>query len=263
MALKNRLDVELVRRGMVRSRSEGARAIDDGQVNVGGIQVTRAGALVDPAVPITISEAAARFVSRGGDKLDGALDRLDVAVRERRWADAGASTGGFTDCLLQRGAAAVVAIDVGYGQLDWRLRTDERVTVLERANVRFLDPDRLPWLAEGVVADLAFISLATALPGLVAIARPDANFVLLVKPQFELERAAVGKGGVVRAKESWGEAMRRVIKAADDVGLGVAGATASSLKGPSGNREFFLHLRAGADRDGDEVVEKALSEAPR
>jgi 23S rRNA (cytidine1920-2'-O)/16S rRNA (cytidine1409-2'-O)-methyltransferase len=262
VAPKNRLDAELVRRGMVRSRSEGARAIDNGRVNVAGMPVTRAAALVDAAAAITISGESSQFVSRGGEKLDGVLDHFDVLVRGRRWTDAGASTGGFTDCLLQRGAISVLAIDVGYGQLDWRLRTDPRVVVLERANVRSLDPGMVPWRAEGVVADLSFISLATALPGLVAIAQPDADFVVLVKPQFELDRAAVGKGGVVRSRDAWGRAMRRVITAAGDSGLGPAAAAASPLKGPSGNREFFLHLRAGADRDAEDLIANALATAP-
>jgi 23S rRNA (cytidine1920-2'-O)/16S rRNA (cytidine1409-2'-O)-methyltransferase len=262
VAPKIRLDAELVRRGLVRSRSEGARAIGKGQVKVGGIPVVRPAALVDAAAPITLAEGSPRFVSRGGEKLDGALQHFDVRVAGRRWADAGASTGGFTDCLLQRGAASVLALDVGYGQLDWRLRNDARVIVLERTNVRSLNPSLIPWPAEGVVADLAFISLAMALPGLRAIAEPDADFVVLVKPQFELDRLAIGKGGVVRERDGWVRALRRVITAAEHLSLGVAGAIASPLVGPAGNREFFLHLRVGADEDSERAVETAVSGAP-
>jgi 23S rRNA (cytidine1920-2'-O)/16S rRNA (cytidine1409-2'-O)-methyltransferase len=251
-----------VRRGLVRSRSEGARAITSGLVKVGGIPVERPAALVDAGTAITLADVSPRFVSRGGDKLDGALERLGVRVAGRRWADAGASTGGFTDCLLQRGAIALLAIDVGYGQLDWRLRNDDRVTVLERTNVRALDPARIPWLAEGVVADLAFISLSVALPGLKSLGEPHADFVVLVKPQFELDRSAVGKGGVVREPEGWAKAIRRVIAAAGDLSLGVAGATASRFPGPAGNREFFLHLRAGAAEDPERALERAIAEAP-
>jgi 23S rRNA (cytidine1920-2'-O)/16S rRNA (cytidine1409-2'-O)-methyltransferase len=222
----------------------------------------RPAALVDPAAPITIAEGGSRFVSRGGDKLDGALERLGVPVAGRKWADAGASTGGFTDCLLQRGASAVAAIDVGYGQLDWRLRGDERVHVLERTNIRSLDPRVLPWRAEGVVADLAFISLTLVLPSLVGLAEPGADFLVLVKPQFELDPGSVGKRGVVREPDLWRRAMSRVIGAARDLGIGVVGATASSLPGPAGNREFFLQVRRDGAALPEDVIEKAISEAP-
>ncbi len=249
-----------MRRGLVRSRTEAAEAIGHGKVLVKGVPVTRAAALIDPAVPITMARPGKPFVSRGGEKLDAALVRLDVAVAERRWVDVGASTGGFTDCLLRRGAAFVIAIDVGYGQLHWDLRNDERVIVLERTNIRSLARGQLPWSAQGVVADLSFISLALVLPGLVTIAEPAADFVVLVKPQFELDRASVGKGGVVRDPHSWRRAMLRVVAAAADLDLGVAGAVSSHLPGPAGNREFFLHLRRGADGDAQRAIEGVLSE---
>lgn len=229
---------------------------------VKGIPAARAAALVDAAEPIAISGPEPRFVSRGGDKLEGALERFDVAVAERNWVDAGASTGGFTDCLLQRAAASVIAIDVGYGQLDWRLRGDPRVTVMERTNVRTLDRTSVPWPADGVVADLAFISLELVLPNLIAIAEPTADFVLLVKPQFELDRSAVGKRGVVRGSDAWRRALERVTAAAQDLGLGVAGACASTLPGPAGNREFFLHLRSDGTRRTEDAIDEALSEVP-
>jgi 23S rRNA (cytidine1920-2'-O)/16S rRNA (cytidine1409-2'-O)-methyltransferase len=247
----------------VRSRSEAARAIDSGRVMVKGMPAQRAAALVDPAAPITIAGAPSRFVSRGGDKLDSALDRLDVTVAGRRWLDAGASTGGFTDCLLQREASAVIALDVGYGQLDWRLRGDPRVHVLERVNVRSVDHGVLPWRAEAVVADLSFISLTLVLANLISLAKPGADFVLLVKPQFELDPDSVGKGGVVRDPDLWRRSMQRVIAAAHAVGLGVAGATASQLPGPAGNREFFLHLRSDGMESPEDAVERAISGAPQ
>jgi 23S rRNA (cytidine1920-2'-O)/16S rRNA (cytidine1409-2'-O)-methyltransferase len=240
-----RLDAELVRRGIVASRSEARRAIEQGRVVVGGMPVTRAATLVRSESPISLTGDAPRFVSRGGEKLDAALSRFDVKVEGKRWLDAGASTGGFTDCLLQRGAVAVAAVDVGYGQLAWRLRGDERVVVIERTNARHLRPGDLPWAPEGVTADLSFISLTNVLPALVAVVDDGADLVMLVKPQFEVGRAAVGKGGVVRDPELWLGAVRTVAGVAERLGFGVADAMCSPLTGPAGNREFFLHLKRG------------------
>lgn len=259
MAKPARLDAELVRRGLVGSRTEARRAIEKGVVTVRGIPAARPSTLVPPDVAIAVTAPPARFVSRGGDKLDGVLDGFDVVVEGRRWLDAGASTGGFTDCLLQRGASGVVAADVGYGQLHWRLRNDDRVVVLERVNVRHLRSHDLPWEPDGVVADLSFISLSLVLPALAELA-PAADFVLLVKPQFEAGREAVGRTGVVREPREWRAALERVAAAAAREGLGVAGAAASALPGPAGNREFFLHLRAGGDA-GAGALERAIEEA--
>jgi 23S rRNA (cytidine1920-2'-O)/16S rRNA (cytidine1409-2'-O)-methyltransferase len=228
---------------------------------VRGVPATKPAALVESSAPITMDEAAPRFVSRGGEKLDGALDRLDVAVAGRRWIDAGASTGGFTDCLLQRGAVAVAAIDVGYGQLDWNLRNDTKVVTFERTNVRYLEPEALPWRGEGLVADLAFISLALVLPALIRLAEPGADFVLLVKPQFELDRGSVSRGGVVREPGSWLQAMEKVAAAARALGLGVVDAIASPLLGPAGNHEFFLHLHSDAEVRNEAALNRAVSEA--
>lgn len=259
MSKPARLDAELVRRGLAGSRAEAKSAIEQGKVAVRGVPASRPTTLVSPADPITLAAPAARFVSRGGDKLDGALARLDVDVAGRRWLDAGASTGGFTDRLLQGGAAAVVAADVGYGQLDWKLRNDERVVVIERMNLRALTRGHLPWRPQGVVADLSFISLRLVLPPLVDVAEEGADFVLMVKPQFEVGRDAIGKGGVVRDPELWLASMRGVAEAARADGLGLAGAVPSEVPGPAGNREFFLHLRAGAGA-GDEVLAAAAQE---
>lgn len=218
-------------------------------MNVNGVAASRATTLVAPDTPVTLAGDVRRFVSRGGDKLDGALTRMQVPVEGMRWLDAGASTGGFTDCLLQRGAAAVLAVDVGYGQLDWRLRNDDRVVVMERVNVRELLPNDLPWAPDGVVADLSFISLRTVMPALVNAARPGADIVVMVKPQFEVGRANVGKGGVVKDPGLWAEAIESVVAAAQGLGLGLVAATASDVPGPAGNREFFTWLRAGAPGD--------------
>ena len=258
MAKPQRLDAELVRRHLVSSRADAKRLVQEGKVLVGGIPATKPDAMVADQVAISLATGGRRFVSRGGEKLDGALERLEVNVAGRRWLDAGASTGGFTDCLLQRGAAAVVAADVGYGQLDWALRRDPRVTVMERINVRHLTPDDLPWPPDGVVADLSFISLALVLPSLHAVARADADFVLLVKPQFEAGKEAVGKGGVVRDPAQWRRSLESVASAGAALELGVAGAVVSPLRGPAGNVEFFLHLRRGAEEEG--AIAAALRE---
>lgn len=261
MTKPRRLDAELVRRGLVGSRAAASRAIEEGQVTVKGMPVTRPATLVPPGAGIALVRDAARFVSRGGEKLDGALLDLGVEVAGKRWLDAGASTGGFTDRLLQGGAVAVAAVDVGYGQLDWRLRNDERVVVLERTNARGLTSGSLPWRPDGVVADLSFISLTLVLPALAEAAAPDADFVVLVKPQFEVGRAAVGRGGVVRDPALWRMAMERVVGIANDLSLGLTGATASRLPGPAGNREFFLHLLRG-ERSNDTAIETALAGVP-
>ena len=234
-------------------------AIAAGHVTVNGLPATRAATMVATDSPIDITQPVSRFVSRGGDKLDGALQRLDCRVAGRRWLDAGASTGGFTDRLLQGGATAVIAIDVGYGQLDWRLRNDRRVHVLERTNVRNVEPGDLPWAPDGVVADLSFISLVTVMPALVRVAAGDADFVLLVKPQFEVGRENAGRG-VVREPRLWRAAVENVVRAGAEVGLGLAGATCSDVAGPKGNREFFVHLRRGATAPPS-VVARAIESA--
>jgi 23S rRNA (cytidine1920-2'-O)/16S rRNA (cytidine1409-2'-O)-methyltransferase len=262
MAKPARLDAELVRRGLARSRAEAKRAIEEGRVVVRGMPASQASTLVAPDTSIAFAPGASRFVSRGGEKLDGALAHLDVDVSGLRWLDAGASTGGFTDRLLQGGASEVLAIDVGYGQLDWKLRNDERVIVRERTNVRSLTLEDLPWRPQGVVADLSFISLALVLPTLVDLAEADAGFVLLVKPQFEVGKDLVGKGGVVRDAGSWRAAVEKVVDEAERLGLGLAGVVASHLPGPAGNREFFVHLRRGTDMQRA-LISGAIEDASR
>lgn len=261
MTKLTRLDTELVRRGLVSSRGAAKRAIAEGLVEVRGLPAARPQSLVDRGASISLAGPGARYVSRGGDKLDGALERLAVPVRGRRWLDCGASTGGFTHRLLDGGATAVASVDVGYGQLDWRLRNDSRVVVLERTNVRHLVADALPWRPEGIAVDLSFISLRIVLPALVAVADAGADFVLLVKPQFEVGRAALGRGGVVRDPALWSDAVLGVVGAGERQGLGLAGAAASPLVGPAGNREFFVHLQPGG-RAGRETIAAAIAEAP-
>jgi 23S rRNA (cytidine1920-2'-O)/16S rRNA (cytidine1409-2'-O)-methyltransferase len=254
-----RLDAELLRRGLVSSRTEAQEAVARGSVLVGGIPARRTAALVDAGTSIKLASAPSRFVSRGGDKLDGALERLRVPVSERSWLDAGAATGGFTDRLLQGGARHVAAVDVGYGQLSLKIRDDRRVTVVERTNVRYLEVDHLPFRPEAVVADLSFISLRLVLPALASVARPEADHVLLVKPQFEVGKELVGAGGVVRDPHLWLTALVGVAQAASEEGLGVAGAVASHLPGAAGNREFFIHLRRGRGLD-QSVLGRAVEE---
>jgi 23S rRNA (cytidine1920-2'-O)/16S rRNA (cytidine1409-2'-O)-methyltransferase len=245
MARRNRLDVELVRRGLARSREQAAALVADGRVEVRGLVAGKPAALVDPADPVRVVDGGTDFVSRGGHKLAGALAAFTgLEVTGRRCLDAGASTGGFTDVLLRAGAAEVVAVDVGYGQLAWSLRTDDRVRVLDRQNVRVLTPDVIGGPADLTVADLSFISLTLVLPALAECTITD--LVPMVKPQFEVGKERVGPGGVVREPGLWAEAVTGVASCAADLGFGVAGITRSPLPGPAGNIEFFLWLRRDA-----------------
>lgn len=205
--------------------------------------------MVDDAAPVLVEDDAddPGYASRGGWKLDGALDRLNgPEIAGRLCLDAGASTGGFTDVLLRRGARAVTCVDVGYGLLDWRLRTDDRVTAIDRTNVRLMQPTDLPYAPDVIVADLSFISLRLVLPALVACAAEGADLLPMVKPQFEVGKESVGAGGVVRDPQQRAEAVRRIAAAAYDLGWGTRGVAASPLPGPSGNVEFFLWLRRDA-----------------
>jgi 23S rRNA (cytidine1920-2'-O)/16S rRNA (cytidine1409-2'-O)-methyltransferase len=259
MARRIRLDAELVRRGLARSREQAAELIDAGRVEVRGAPARKAAAQVDPADPVRVrgDTVGDEYVSRGGHKLAGALAGFTPAgltVAGRRCLDAGASTGGFTDVLLRAGAAEVVAVDVGYGQLAWPLRTDDRVHVVDRTNVRSLTPEAIGGQAELTVADLSFISLRLVLPALVACTAPDGDLVPMVKPQFEVGKDRVGPGGVVRDLALREEAILAVANAAGDQGLGVAGVVRSPLPGPSGNVEFFLWLRRGAPTVNHELV---------
>jgi 23S rRNA (cytidine1920-2'-O)/16S rRNA (cytidine1409-2'-O)-methyltransferase len=249
MARRTRLDAELVRRGLARSREQAAALIAEGRVEVRGVVAGKAAAQVDPAEAVhVLGEATGEdYVSRGGHKLAGALNAFEaLPVQGRRCLDAGASTGGFTDVLLRRGAARVAAVDVGYGQIAWSLRTDARVTVIERTNVRTLTPEQIDGPADLTVADLSFISLRLVLAALAACTAPDGDLVPMVKPQFEVGRERVGEGGVVRDPALRAEAVLDVAAAAAQLGLGVAGVTVSPLPGPSGNVEFFLWLRRDA-----------------
>ena len=263
-----RLDAELVRRGLARSRQQAAELIEQGRVVVRGVPAGKPATVVDRDTPVLVRDTGEReWASRGAHKLLGALDAFgDVVVAGRRCLDAGASTGGFTDVLLERGAAEVVAVDVGYGQLVWRLRTDERVRVHDRTNVRAVAPDDLGGVVDLAVADLSFISLRTVLPALVACTAATGELLPMVKPQFEVGRERLGAGGVVRDPALRRGALADVAAAARGLDLVLRGAVASPLPGPSGNVEFFLRLLRGrpvSDDVGDAALDRAVAEGPR
>ncbi len=257
---------------MAPSREQARRLIETGAVLVSGTLADKPGRLVDEAEPVLVQRHTNPFASRGGEKLDAALHRFDIAVTGRRCLDAGASTGGFTDCLLRRGAAHVVAVDVGYGQLLPRLRSSDQVTVLERTNIRHLGLDDVggePF--DVVVADLSFISLATVMPDLVALSAPGAAIVALVKPQFEAGRQQTSRGrGVIRDPVVRREALERVASALVAVGATIMGAMASPLLGPAGNAEFLLygrvHQQAGRSHSAPSIpnamLDTAVADAP-
>jgi 23S rRNA (cytidine1920-2'-O)/16S rRNA (cytidine1409-2'-O)-methyltransferase len=264
MPRRSRLDAELVRRGLARSREHAVALIAEGRVAVSGRAATKPATGVEPGTPVVVRTDPDRptWVSRGAHKLLGALEAFPVAVEGRRALDAGASTGGFTEVLLRRGAAEVVAVDVGYGELAWSLRTDERVRVLERTNVRTLTPGDIGGPASLVVADLSFISLRLVLPALTACATDDADLLPMVKPQFEVGRERLGAGGVVRDPGHRAAAVTGVAAAAAGLGWGTAGVVASPLPGPAGNVEYFLWLRRDAGPPREEDVRRAVEEGP-
>jgi 23S rRNA (cytidine1920-2'-O)/16S rRNA (cytidine1409-2'-O)-methyltransferase len=241
-----RLDTLLAERGLFESRTRAAASVMAGEVRLGGNgrRAQKPGQLVDPDVVVAVDEQP-RFVSRGGIKLANALEHFGVVAAGRRALDVGASTGGFTDCLLQAGAAHVVALDVAYGELDWRLRNDERVTVLERTNARAIKPGDLPYAPDLVVADVSFISLTKVLPSVLACCAPRFDALVMVKPQFEVGRERIGKGGVVGDPALRREAIVSVAACARDLGASVVGFASSGLPGPAGNRETFAWLAEG------------------
>lgn len=258
---RKRLDLLLVERGLSPTREKARALILSGTVRVGGERVDKASALVPATAELEAADAGAGYASRGAYKLLHALDAFDLEVAGRIALDAGASTGGFTDALLRRGAARVYAVDVGYGQLDWRLRNDPRVVVMERTNVRHLA--ELPERADVVVADLSFISLTLVLPALSRVASDEAVFVLLIKPQFEAGREQVGKNGVVRDPAVHAAVLRTVLDAAHANRLHRRGLTASPVLGPAGNVEFLALFARGERAAGDEdaAIARALAEA--
>jgi 23S rRNA (cytidine1920-2'-O)/16S rRNA (cytidine1409-2'-O)-methyltransferase len=258
---KRRLDTLLAERGLYESRSRAAAAVIAGDVRVGGRPAQKPGELVPDEAELAVAEAPP-YVSRGGIKLANALDAFGLDPAGRRSLDVGASTGGFTDVLLQRGAESVIALDVAYGELNWRLRNDARVTVIERRNARSIEPDELPYRPDLIVADVSFISLTRVLPAVVRATSPRFDMLAMVKPQFEVGRERVGKGGVVRSAEDRRAALVGIGEfARDELGLAVLGYAPSGLPGPAGNLETFAWLAEGGREGALDDLEAAARRA--
>ena len=261
---KTRLDSLLVERGLFESRSRAAAAVMAGSVRLGegGPRAEKPGQMVPADAALVVEEGPA-YVSRGGEKLANALDRLGIDPAGRRCLDVGASTGGFSDCLLQRGAQHVVALDVAYGELHWRIRNDPRVTVVERVNARVLDPSLLPYRPDFITVDVSFISLAKVLPAVLDCAAERFDCLALVKPQFEVGRERVGKGGVVRSADDRRSALVAVGRLVSGLGHSLLGYASSGLPGPAGNRESFAWIAEAAREAAVEDVEAAAREVER
>lgn len=260
---RQRLDRVLVARGLASDPQEAHGTIEGARVMVDGRPVLNPGSLVDPSSNIQIRPASRR-ASRAGAKLEGALEDLRLDVHGSRCLDAGAGHGGFTEVLLAKGVAHVVAVDVAYGELSWGLREDDRVTVIERTNVRTVAPDDLDGPFDLVVADLSFISLRSVLSNLAQAAGPDAIYLLLVKPQFEAGRDEVGEGGVVSDPAVWKKVLHLVSERCAELGLEVVGVAPSRVLGAEGNQEFFLHVeKGGAGIEADGQIERAVEQAWR
>ena len=242
MGKRERLDRLLVERELVTSREEGRGKILAGEVLVDGHPVTKAGTLVETSAAIRFRSAPSPYASRGGLKLEKALREFQAHVAAKTVIDVGASTGGFTDCLLAHGAAQVFAVDVGYGQLAWKLRNDSRVVVFEKTNVRYLEPSALPAAADLATIDVSFISLRLVLSPVKSLLAPGGEIIALIKPQFEVGKGKVGKGGVVRSREEHLRVIDEIKNAAVELGFVVRGVTESPLLGPKGNKEFFIYL---------------------
>jgi 23S rRNA (cytidine1920-2'-O)/16S rRNA (cytidine1409-2'-O)-methyltransferase len=243
--LRRRLDAELVRRGLAGGRDEAKRLIADGIVSVDGSSLVKPATLVADSSAIALVESRPKWASRGALKLQHALDTFDLDVADARALDVGASTGGFTDVLLSYGAASIVAVDVGYGQMVWRLSQDDRVTVFDRTNFRTVDPTALGGPFSVVVVDVSFISVTLLAPMLAAVSESGSHYVVLVKPQFEVGKGSVGRGGIVTDVDAHSDAISGVIAALGTNDLGAVALTSSPITGAKGNREFLLHARSG------------------
>ncbi len=262
--VRRRLDVELVRRHLARSREQAQEFIDAGFVEVNGMVATKAASQVEENAAIRVNtDPDEDYVSRGAHKLIGALDAFGMEVSGKVVLDAGASTGGFSDVLLRRNAAHIYCVDVGYGQLAWKIANDPRVKVMDRFNVRNLTESDLGAQVDLIVADLSFISLETVLPALVSVLKPTGDALLMVKPQFEVGKDLLGPGGVVSENSLRIDAVNKIANKAFELGLGMAGVVASPLPGPSGNVEYFLWLNRSASAPQLTAIEKAVQEGPQ
>lgn len=265
MTTKSRLDKLLVAKGLVQSRHQAQGLILARQVLVDGQMVDKAGQMVAADARLEL-KATLPYVGRGGLKLEGALKEFDIGVKGKTALDVGASTGGFTDCLLQQGAARVYALDVGYGQLAWKLRQDHRVVVLDKTNVRYLKPDGLGEPVDLVTIDVSFISLIKVIPPIIPLLKPAADIIALVKPQFEVGKGEVGKGGVVREQRKHRQVLTKLISFAQELGLSVKGISSSCILGAKGNTEFFLYLTLASlasPIDSQELIEQVMKEIGR
>lgn len=266
MTRRQRLDAELVRRRLAQSRQHAAELISGGHITIGGVPAQKSSTAVSTDAAILVrDDAARRYASRGAHKLLGALEAFEpqgLVISGVRSLDAGASTGGFTDVLLKRGAAHVLAVDVGYGQIDWRLRSDNRVHVLDRTNIRHITVNQIGGMVALVVADLSFISLTVVLPALASVCEPEGDMVLMIKPQFEVGKTRLGKGGVVRDRALHTEAIMAVCRTADGLGWGTRAIQASPLPGPSGNVEYFCWLRTNAEAPDEAGAQSAVNRGP-
>ena len=259
-----RLDTELMRRDLAATPTRARELIEAGQVLVGGAIASKPTRMVAPGDPVVVTGSGPKFVSRGGDKLDVALTTFGIDPKGKRVVDVGASTGGFSDCVIQRGAREVVAIDVGYGQLDQHIRDDPRVDVFERTNVRYLELSDIGGPGDLVVADLSFISLGTVLPRLTTLCGDKGELLMLVKPQFEAAREEASRSqGIIRSPDVWLRVLEKISKCVSEAGLGIMGLMVSPLRGTGGNTEFFMHSRAGVT-DGIRVtdaINRAVNDA--
>ncbi len=261
--MKNRLDIILTESGLFSSREKAKAAVMAGLVWVDGVRCDKAGTQVDPSASFEIRGDQCPYVSRGGYKLEKALDAFALNISGAVCMDIGASTGGFTDCMLQRGASRVYAVDVGYGQLDWKLRSDPRVVTMERINVRYLDPADVPERFDLITIDVSFISLKLILPVAGKLLKDDGKCLCLVKPQFEAGRSQVGKNGIVRDKNTHRSVLRAVVEYGNENGLGFAGLSYSPITGTKGNIEFLMLLKTGADgaEASEDVIEATVEQA--
>ena len=251
---KTRLDVLMTEQGLAESREKARAIIMSGQVFVNGQRADKPGAAFEPDAVIEVHGSLCPYVSRGGLKLEKALAQFGVDPSGCVCSDSGASTGGFTDCLLQKGAKKVFAIDVGYGQLAWKIRSDPRVVTMERTNIRYVTPEQLGEPLDLSVVDVSFISLKLVLPAIQALLKPTGQVVCLIKPQFEAGKDRVGKKGVVRDPAVHAEVVESTCRMAEELGFGVLGVTFSPVKGPEGNIEFLAHLRRGAESGPRDVL---------